>query len=463
MSTAKSDHIRVTALSGPMLALLAILAARYFEIAEDEAALTIGITLWILIWWIFETVPIPVTSLLALALFPLAGVLAPSDVARAVGDPMVLFLMGGFILATALEKNNVHHRIALTMVNFFGGKSSRHLVYGFMFASAFLSMWISNTATSLMLLPVAMAVIDKAQDQKLATPLLIGIAYAASIGGVATPIGTPSNLAFMTIYSSSFQDSVGFFEWMTWGLPFVLIMLPIAALWLTRSLDYSGNLELPPVGDWNPAERRVLLIFGLTVLLWITRKGPWGGWAELFGIDYANDAIVAFIAIVTMFLVPDGKGSRILDWESANRIPWGTLLLFGAGLSIAQAFVSSGLSNIIGSALEELALLPVFLIISLICLSVTFLTEVTSNTATATLLMPILAAAALGAGIDPKLLMVPAAMSASCAFMLPVATPPNIVIFSTGRVPAKKLVSEGFAMNLIGMLLISLTCYLIIG
>ena len=457
------DHNRLTILLGPVIGISAALISLQLNITQTDSALTLGITVWIVTWWVFETIPIPVTSLLALALFPLAGILGPSDIARAVGDPIILFLMGGFILATALEKNNVHQRIALTMVNLFGGQSSRRLVYGFMLASAFLSMWISITATSLMLLPVAMAVISKSKDPQLATPLLIGIAYAASIGGVATPIGTPSNLAFMTIYSSTFDENISFFEWMTWGLPVTLLMLPITALWITRTLKHSDSLDLPKIGVWSAAEKRVLLIFALTVLLWVTRKGPWGGWTELLNLEYANDAMVAFLGIVCLFIIPNGRGEKLLDWESASQIPWGTLILFGAGLSIAQAFVSSGLSSIIGGALEDLALLPLFTIIFLICLCVTFLTEVTSNTATTTLLMPILAAAAIGASIDPKLLMIPAAMSASCAFMLPVATPPNIVVFSTGMFPASKLVSEGFAMNLTGIVIISMTCYFIIG
>ena len=314
-----------------------------------------------------------------------------------------------------------------------------------------------------MLLPVALAVISKSKDPNLATPLLIGIAYAASIGGVATPIGSPTNLAFMTIFNASVGDDVSFFEWMSWGLPVTVIMLPIAAIWLTRSLNFSGKLELPQVGRWTVAEKRVLVIFVVTVLLWVTRKEPWGGWTELLGLAYSNDAMVAFCAITLLFIVPNNVGGKLLDWESASQIPWGTLILFGAGLSIAQAFTSSGLSSIIGSALEDIALLPILLIIATICFCVTFLTEVTSNTATTTILMPIMAAAAMGAAIDPKLLMVPAAMSASCAFMLPVATPPNIVIFSTGAFSAKTLVSEGFAMNLIGIVVITLTCYLIIG
>ena len=267
----------------------------------------------------------------------------------------------------------------------------------------------------------------------------------------------------MTIFNASVGDDVSFFEWMSWGLPVTVIMLPIAAIWLTRSLNFSGKLELPQVGRWTVAEKRVLVIFVVTVLLWVTRKEPWGGWTELLGLAYSNDAMVAFCAITLLFIISDNEGGKLLDWESASQIPWRTLILFGAGLSIAQAFTSSGLSSIIGSALEDIALLPILLIIATICFCVTFLTEVTSNTATTTILMPIMAAAAMGAAIDPKLLMVPAAMSASCAFMLPVATPPNIVIFSTGAFSAKTLVSEGFAMNLIGIAVITLTCYLIIG
>ena len=451
--------------AGPVTALLSFSLLQ--PALSVSAAITAGITLWCVLWWILEPIPIPATSLIPIALFPLLGVLSPAQVGQAYGSPLILLMLGGFILSKAMESTGTHRRLALYMVSLSrrctGSDSDRSIIVGFMLASATLSMWISNTATSLMLLPVALAVISKSKDPNLATPLLIGIAYAASIGGVATPIGSPTNLAFMTIFNASVGEEVSFFEWMTWGLPVTVIMLPIAAMWLTRSLNFSGQLELPQVGSWTAAEKRVLVIFVVTVLLWVTRKDPWGGWTELLGLAYSNDAMVAFCAITLLFIVPNNEGGKLLDWESASQIPWGTLILFGAGLSIAQAFTSSGLSSIIGSALEGIALFPLLMIIGIICFCVTFLTEVTSNTATTTLLMPIMAAAAMGAAIDPKLLMVPAAMSASCAFMLPVATPPNIVIFSTGAFSAKTLVSEGFTMNLVGIVVITLTCYMVIG
>jgi sodium-dependent dicarboxylate transporter 2/3/5 len=428
-----------------------------------EAAITLGITCWVVVWWIFEPIPIPATSLIPLALLPLFGVLSANQVAQAYGNPLVLLLLGGFLLATALEKSGAHRRIALNMVRLFGGDSSRRLVFGFMAASALLSMFISNTATTLMLLPVAIAVLEKSDDTTLPTPLLLGIAYAASIGGMGTPIGTPGNVVFMGVYAEVAEEVVSFPQWMSWGIPMVLVMLPLAGLWITRHLSFKGAVELPEVGMWRTSEKRVFAVFAATALLWITRTTPFGGWTEWLGFPYSNDAIVAFLGVIALFMIPDGEDGKLLDWDTANRIPWGMLILFGAGISIASAFLSSGLSEIIGAQLEQLSTLPLLLMIAIICLSVTFLTEVTSNTATTTLLMPILAAAALGAGADPKLFMIPAAMSASCAFMLPVATPPNIVMFSTGRVPIQTMVREGVALNFTGVAVISTLVYLLIA
>jgi sodium-dependent dicarboxylate transporter 2/3/5 len=289
---------------------------------------------------------------------------------------------------------------------------------------------------------------------------LLGIAYAASVGGIATPIGTPPNMVFMGIFNELGQEQMGFASWMSFALPIVLVFLPIIALWLTRGLRHQGTVELPTVGPWQTGEVRVLVVFAATALLWVTRSEPLGGWTAWFELDRTNDAMVALLAVVVMFVVPDGKGERLLDWETAARIPWGMLILFGAGLTIAAAFTSSGLSQIIGDALTGLAVLPVFAIMLAICFAVTFLTETTSNTATTTLLLPILAAGALGAGMDPKLLMIPATISASCAFMLPVATAPNVIMFSTGRFSIETMAKEGFALNLIGALIISSMCYM---
>jgi solute carrier family 13 (sodium-dependent dicarboxylate transporter), member 2/3/5 len=427
-----------------------------------DAAITAAITTLCVVWWVFEPVPIPATSLLPLALLPLFGVLTPRDIAGAYGHSLILLLLGGFMLSTAMERNGAHRRVALTMVRAFGGTSGRRLVFGFMAASAALSMWISNTATTLMLLPVAMAVLERSDDRELAKPLLLGIAYAASVGGIGTPIGTPPNVIFMGVYEQQFGVRITFATWMAWAVPIVLVFLPLMGLYLTRRLGNHPAPEMPHPGAWRPAEVRVLTIFALTALAWITRLEPLGGWAGLFGIENSDDYMVAFLAVVALFLIPDGRGERLLDWETAARIPWGMLILFGAGIAIAEGFTQSGLSQSIGTALSGLAVLHVLVIMLCICLVVTFLTETTSNTATTTLLMPILAAAGVGAGMDPKLFMIPAAMSASCAFMLPVATAPNVIVYSTGRFTIEQMAKEGFALNFIGAVIISTGCFLLL-
>ncbi|MGB2330965.1 MAG: SLC13 family permease [Pseudomonadales bacterium] len=453
--------IHVTTALGPALALL-IFWVLYTPDQDSAIAFTAAITIWTAIWWIFEPIPIPATSLLPLALFPAVGVLTPTQVGAAYGSPLVLLLMGGFILSTAMERSGAHRRVALTMVNLFGGSSSKRLVFGFMAAAALLSMWISNTATTLMLLPVAMAVLEKAPDKTLAIPLLLGIAYASSIGGIGTPIGTPPNLVFQQVYAETVGNEIGFLTWMSWGVPVVLVFVPLTALWLTRRLNYQGSFVLPEVGKWQSAERRVLIVFALTALAWVTRSQPFGGWSTFLNVPGINDAGVVMLAVVVMFLVPDGRGERLLNWESAAKIPWGMLILFGGGIAIAKAFVASGLSQQLGIWLTQLATLDLFLLILAICLTITFMTEITSNTATTTLMLPILAAAALAAEIPPEVLMVPAAMSASCAFMLPVATAPNTIMFSTGAFPIRTMVKEGLALNLIGALLITSACRLLI-
>jgi len=400
--------------------------------------------------------------MLPLAMFPVVGVLTPAQVGESYGSPLILLLMGGFILSTAMERSGAHERVALTMVNLFGGRSSRRLVFGFMTAAALLSMWISNTATTLMLLPVATAVIQKSQDRQLAIPLLLGIAYASSVGGIGTPIGTPPNLVFREVYFQNTGEHISFFGWMTWGVPVVILFVPIIAFWLTRHLTYVGTTQMPQTGAWRTDEKRVFIVFCLTALAWVTRTQPFGGWSHLLNVPGANDASVALLAVIIMFMIPNGKGERLLDWESAAKIPWGMLILFGGGIAIAKAFVTSGLSQNMGQLLTGLADWPLVLMIGLICLSITFMTEMTSNTATTTLLLPILAAAALAANIDPVLLMVPATMSASCAFMLPVATAPNTIVFSSGRVSIKTMVREGFALNLLGVTIITGLCLLLL-
>ncbi len=449
---------------GPVLGLLLglLLSTKGWD---SNACLAAGLTLLCAVWWIFEPIPIPATSLIPLGVFPLVGILDGKQVAQAYGSPLIILLMGGAMLSKAMEKSGAHRRLALGMVNLFGGSSSRHLVMGFMAASALLSMWISNTATTLMLLPVALAILERAKDPKLAVPLLLGIAYAASIGGMGTPIGTPPNVIFLQIYKENTGMEPTFTEWMSWAVPVVLILVPITALWLTRGLSGGGVGSLETSGPWRSPERRVLTVFFFTALGWMTLKEPFGGWTALLDLPTANYAAVALTAVVVLFLMPDGegKGGRLLDWEAASSIHWGVLLLFAGGIAIAKAFVATGISEALGSQLAALTALPLLLMIVIVCLSVTFLTEITSNTATTTLLMPILAAAALGANIELALLMVPAALSASCAFMMPVATAPNAIVFGTGEISVKRMSREGLGLNLIGAVVISVSCYYLVA
>ena len=442
---------------GPALACLTYLLLQLSG-WDHLACYTGAISALCATWWIFEPVPIPATSLVPIALLPLFGVLSPAEVGASYGSPLVLLLMGGFILSTAMERSGAHLRVALFMVNLFGGSSSRRLVMGFMAAAATLSMWISNTATALMLLPVALAVIERSKDPKLAVPLLLGIAYAANIGGIGTPIGTPPNLIFREIYQQTTGEEVLFLTWMSWGVPAVLMLTPLAPFWATRHLTHQGQVEMPVVGQWQTDEKRVFTVFVLTAIAWMTRGQPFGGWSTWLDLKGANDASVALVAVVCMFLIPNGKGERLLDWETAAKIPWGMLILFGGGIAIAKAFVVSGLSAALGNALVGITTWHIIFIIGVICLTITFLTEMTSNTATTALMMPILAAGAVAAGIEPALLMVPAAMSASCAFMLPVATAPNTIVFSTGRFTTMKMVREGLVLNFIGLTVITLIC-----
>ncbi len=448
-------------LGGPTVALSGALLMLQWG-WPSQSALAAAVTILCAVWWIFEAIPIPATSLIPLAVFPLFGALSHGEVAESYGNPLILLLLGGFILSTAMAKNGAHRRVALAMVHLFGGTNNRRIVFGFMAASAVLSMWISNTATTLMLLPVALATLESAKNKALMIPLLLGICYAASVGGMGTPIGTPPNLIFMKIYTENTGVELTFLDWMKWGLPVVICFLPIIGWWLTRKLEVEQNIDIPALGQWHKAEIRVLLLFGLTALAWVTRKEPFGGWSEWLNLPNANDASVALASVVLMFIVSDGKGGRLLDWETANRIPWGMLLLFGGGIAIAQAFKNTGLSEAVAGQLVGLSALPVLLLLLMVCLVVTFMTEMTSNTATTTLLMPILAAAAIATQIEPALLMVPAAMSASCAFMLPVATAPNAIIFGSGQVPIREMARYGLMINLIGAVLISTICYLII-
>jgi len=448
--------------AGPLLAAVLGGAALSAGLAAPAAAVA-AVTAWCAVWWLTEPVPIPITSLLPMGLLPLAGALTPNQVAVSYGSPLILLLLGGFMLSGALARCGAHRRLAMTMIHLCARLGRRGLVAGFMLAAATLSMWISNTATTLMLLPVVLAVLEDPRARSLAVPLLLGTAYAASLGGTGTPIGTPPNLIYMQVAADQFGTETTFPGWMSFGIPIVALVLPLMFLWLTRRVEAGELPELQVTGRWSLAEKRVMTLFLAIAALWVTRTAPFGGWQTWLNLPYANDAAVALLAVVALSAIPDGKGGRLLDWETAGNIPWGVLLLFAGGITLARGFMETGLSDALATQLTVLATLPPWLMVLMICLGVTFLTEVTSNTATTALLMPVLAATATAAGIRPELLMVPAAVSASCAFMLPVATAPNAVIYGSGRLSIRQMAREGLTLNLIAAAVVTLVVTLRFG
>lgn len=464
---------------GPLAAIAVGYAVGSSEIGP-AAGWAAGVAVLCAIWWVVEPIPIPATSLIPMAVFPLVGVVSAKQVGQAYGHPLILLLLGGFILSTALEKSGVHRRLALGMIRLCGiGPSSanetpvvtgRRLVIGFMAASASISMWVSNAATTLMLLPIAGAVLQQSRDPRLRVALLLGIAYSASVGGVATPIGTPPNLICLQAYTELTGEEPTFVQWMSWGLPVALVMIPVIAAWLTRGLGKPADFDLPKAGPWRSAEVRTLAVFVVTALLWVTRRGPFGGWSGWLELPAANDASVALLAVVVMCMIPsgeppeeaDGSTPRLLDWQTARCIPWGMLLLFSGGMVLAAAFNQSGLSFALGGALGQLAALPTPILIGGLCLTVTFLTEMTSNTATTALLMPLLGAIAKAAELEPSLLMFPAAVSASFAFMLPVATVPNAAVYGAG-ISTREMAREGFVLNLLGVVVVTVLATVLLG
>ena len=459
----------------PTLAVIAGWLA-YSSGLNGSAALTMGIAIWTALWWIFEAVPIPVASLVPLALLPLLGVLSAKQVAEAYGHKLVLLLLGGLLLSKAMEKSGAHRRIALKMVAACGGGGGRPVVLGFMLASAALSMWISNTATTLMMLPMVVAVLQNAEDKKLKVPLLLGIAFAANAGGIGTPIGTPPNMVMIGYYEQEFGKEIAFLDWMKIGTPISIVMVLLIFFWLTRGIKTKSAVPLPDPGLWRQEEIRTLFVFILTALAWTTRSAPFGGWKNWFGLlpsnaehlqslfVNANDASVAFIAVILLFCLSNGmnKNEKLLDWRTANEIPWGLLILIGAGICLGAGFKESGLSTALAGSLTGLGKVHLIYLILSVALLVTFLTEMTSNTATTNILMPILGAAATASALDPRLLLLPAAISASCAFMLPVATMPNAVVFGTGEITIKQMAREGLILNLIGAVVVTLICYLLL-
>lgn len=435
-----------------------------------EAVGVLAGTAWVAIWWITEAISIYPTALLPLLLFPLTGSVSIKETAEAYGHPFIFLFLGGFIIAKAIERWNLHKRIALNIINFMGTDLSK-IILGFMVATAFISMWISNTATSVMMLPIGLAVINQIGDatkENFGKALVISIAYAASIGGVATLIGTPPNLVLAGVLKEYLDYTISFQEWLFIGLPFAVCMLFICWLYLTRKAFPMHNLkldggrtvirtELQKLGKISPEEKIVGLIFGLAAFSWVSQS-----FLLKHFIPFIDDTLIAIFFALLFFIIPSKTHREpILKWSEAVKLPWGVLLLYGGGLSIADGFQSSGLAVWIGSQLSGLQGLHVFIIIVLVVTLVNFLTEITSNLAITAMLLPVLASLPLGGFNATLQLMVGATMAASCAFMLPVATPPNSVVFGSGLLKIQDMVRTGIWVNLISIIMIVILVYLI--
>jgi sodium-dependent dicarboxylate transporter 2/3/5 len=443
---------------------------------EGDPKRLLAVIVWMAVWWVTEAVPLAATSLLPLVLFPLFDLRAIRDVAPNYSNHMVFLFLGGFVLALAVERSGLHRRVALAILDAIGS-SPRRLVWGFLVTTALLSMWLSNTATALMMLPIAGAVTRRIDAPGAATRVFLAVAYGASIGGIGTLVGTPPNLVLAGMAPNLVPDirPLTFGGWMLFGVPFVLLFLPLAGLYLARGLRGTGAAttgfreERSELGPITPRERRVAILFSLTALAWITRSGldfgdvsipGWSqllhGWGFLSDPSMVTDATPAIAAAVLTTLLPTGTGDgrALLRWREIQKgVPWGVLLLFGGGFAIADSVRSVALDSWLAESLSALASLPLPVLVLTICVITTSATELTSNTATATLLMPVMAALASVLGVHPYLLMVPAIVSASCAFMLPVATPPNAIVIGSGEVGIRDLFREGLWLNLMGALL----------
>jgi sodium-dependent dicarboxylate transporter 2/3/5 len=481
-----NSTVKVTALIiAPLISILLIVFA---DLAPENPKITYTLAIAILmaIWWITEAVPLAVTALLPVVLFPVFGVLDGKTVSSMYFNHLIFLFLGGFVMALAMERWNLHKRIAIKVLIFFGISPGRILM-GFMAATAFLSMWMSNTATTMMMIPIALSIIYKLEEilgkEHLGTysiGLLLGIAYSASIGGIATLVGTPPNLSFARIANIIFPSmpEISFADWLIFAI-WISALMFIAA-WILLFLMYRPKQawdgvnreefkkEYQLLGPAKPEEKIVLVLFVTMALLWVFRSGfhiglvniP--GWSQLFANPgFINDGTVAIFISIILFIIPSKtrKGERLMNWRTANKLPWHIVILFGGGFALAKGFVDSGLSIWFGEQLSGLAGTHPMVLTSVIVAMMSFLTELTSNVASTEMILPILAGLAVSIQINPLLLMIPATLAASLAFMLPVATPPNAIIFGTGRLHIKDMVKTGFLLNLIGVVVTTIVTY----
>lgn len=461
---------------GPLVFFYILFFFHPDDLSEAANAVLASVA-WVAIWWITEAIPIYVTALLPLILFPLTGGLSLSETATSYGHKYIFLYMGGFIMAIAIEKWNLHRRIALTIINLIG-TNVINIILGFMLATAFLSMWISNTAAAVIILPIAMAIVhqlndnpdtEKNENKIFGKALMLAIAYSASIGGIGTLIGTPTNLVLAGVVQSTFGKEITFSEWFVLGFPIAIILLFLCWYYLTRFAFTFNQKEFPggrteiaarlkALGKMGFEEKTVLVVFAATAFAWIARS-----FLLQQLIPKMDDTIIAMCTVVILFLLPTRKkGKRLMDWEDAVKLPWGILLLFGGGLTLALGFDQSGLALWIGSKLSALQILPFFLLLMILIAIVNFMTEITSNIATTAILLPVLVSLAPVLGVHPYYLMIAATLAASCAFMLPVATPPNAVVFGSGYLEMQDMVKKGFWLNIISIIILTVIVYVVL-
>ena len=464
---------------GPVIGL-GVIVFGDLKPGHPEVTHTAGVACWMAIWWMTEAVPLAATALLPVVLFPLLGIMSGQEVAPLYLNHIIFLFVGGFMVALGMQRWNLHRRIALRLLLLFGG-CPRCILTGFMLVTAFLSMWISNTATTMMMVPIALAIVVRMEEQGVATgsfgtAVFLGVAYAASIGGSATLVGTPTNLSFVRILSIHFAEvpEISFATWFAFALPLACVMLVCAwgALCLVFGIRGRGDdidlsvvrAQYAELGPMSFAEKVVLADFVLLALLWLSRRpiqiGDWTlpGWSQFFESGgLITDGSVAMAMALILFVVParDGARSRVMDWQTAGNVPWHIVLLIGGGFALASGFKESGLSLWCAQQLEGMGRLHPLFLVGGLCVMMTFLTELTSNTATAEMFLPVLAALSVAVGLNPLLLMIPATLSCSCAFMLPVATPPNAIVFGTDRISMRDMARVGVGLNLIGAVMIT--------
>jgi len=444
---------------------------------SPEAQRVAAVALLMSTWWMTEALPLPATSLLPIVLFPLLGVMATANATAPYANHVIFLYIGGFMIALAMQRWGLHRRIALAVVEVVG-TAPRRIVLGFMLATGFLSAWLSNTATAMMMLPIGLAMLSLLEGDKrgpLGAAVMLGIAYASSIGGVATLIGTPPNAIFAAAASEIVGRKVGFVQWMIVGVPIATVLLFIAWFMLSHVLfrlpaasaaDAAAReavrLQRAALGRITVPERAVAVVFGMTALLWILLDPKQIGGVEIPGITtympMITDSSIAIAGALVLFMFPASLERRafVLDWEWATKLPWGVVLLFGGGLSLARGFETSGLAGWIGDQVSNFSGLPTIGLVAVVATLFVFLSELTSNTAIATMGMPVMAGVAVGLGADPLVLMVVATLASSLAFMMPAGTPPNAIVFGTGRVSIGQMARAGVWLNLITIGLLTL-------